>query len=218
MTTKAAGVTMASHLSVNNAAVPHAHIPTAMWTTLRVNSMSSLSARRSPSAARAYGASPWPHPVPQIDLQQHTIEHLRHEQPGDRQQDQLRQEQQREDAIGEQSRRSFAALAVNMRVGRNEGGIEGALGEDGAKAVGQAQRHEERISDRAGAEDHHVRTEQVGRTAQLEFQVYNDASELVPALGSPDGKTLCLPQAAGATPPPAFSAMVSMPLNCNCPS
>jgi len=57
--------------------------------------------------------------------------------------------------------------------------------------------------------------EQVGRTAQLEFQVYNDASELVPALGSPDGKTLCLPQAAGATPPPGCVEMTGQHLKNN---
>ncbi|MGD9932652.1 MAG: protein translocase subunit SecD [Dehalococcoidia bacterium] len=57
--------------------------------------------------------------------------------------------------------------------------------------------------------------EQVGRTAQLEFQVYNDASELVPALGSPDGKTLCLPQPSGASAPPGCIPMTGQHLKNN---
>ncbi len=61
-------------------------------------------------------------------------------------------EQQREDAVGEQFCRGFA-LAVQMRIGRHEGGIEGALGEDRAKMIGQPQRHEKRVRDGAGAEN-----------------------------------------------------------------
>ena len=78
---------------------------------------------------------------------------LRHEQPGDHQQNQLRGKQQREDAVGEQSRRCLAALAVDMGIGRHEGGVEGAFGEDRAKMIGQPQRHEERVRHRPGAED-----------------------------------------------------------------
>ena len=78
---------------------------------------------------------------------------LRHEQPGDHQQDHLRQKQQCEDAIREQARRRLAALAMDMRIGRHEGGVERALGEDGAKMIGQAQRHEKRVRHRAGAEN-----------------------------------------------------------------
>ena len=40
-----------------------------------------------------------------------------------------------------------------MRIGRHEGGVEGALGEDRAEMVGQPQRDEERIRQRTGAED-----------------------------------------------------------------
>jgi preprotein translocase subunit SecD len=45
--------------------------------------------------------------------------------------------------------------------------------------------------------------EQVGRTAILEFKVYNDANELVPATGSLDGDTVCLPQQSASAPIPA---------------
>ena len=78
---------------------------------------------------------------------------LRHEQPRHHQQHDLRQEQQREDAVGEQPRRGLAALAVDMGIGRNEGGVESALGEDRAKIVRQPQRHEKRVRHRPGAED-----------------------------------------------------------------
>ena len=80
-------------------------------------------------------------------------DHLRHEQPSQRQQNQLRQEQQGEDAIGEQPGRGFAALAAHMRVGRHERRIESAFGENRAEMVGQPQRHEKRVSHRPGAED-----------------------------------------------------------------
>ena len=74
---------------------------------------------------------------------------LRHEQPGDHEQHHLRQEQQREDAVGEQFCRHLALLAVDMGIGRHEGGVEGALGEDRAEMVGQAERDEEGVGHRA---------------------------------------------------------------------
>jgi protein-export membrane protein SecD len=54
--------------------------------------------------------------------------------------------------------------------------------------------------------------QQVGRTAILEFMVYNDAGELVPALGSPDSDVFCLPQPAGAPPPEGCVAMTGQHL------
>ena len=78
---------------------------------------------------------------------------LRHEQPGQRQQHELRDKQQREDTIGEQAGRGLAPFAVDMRIGRHERRVEGALGEDRAKMVGQAQRHEERVRHGTCAED-----------------------------------------------------------------
>ena len=65
----------------------------------------------------------------------------------------MREKQQREDAVGEQPRRRRAALTADMGIGRNECRIEGAFGEDGAKMIGQPQRHEERVRHRPGTED-----------------------------------------------------------------
>ncbi len=42
---------------------------------------------------------------------------------------------------------------MQMRIGRNECGVEGALGEDGAKMIGKAQRHEKCIRHRPRAEN-----------------------------------------------------------------
>ena len=42
---------------------------------------------------------------------------------------------------------------MKVGIGRHERGVEGAFGEDGAKMIGQPQRHEERVRDRPGAED-----------------------------------------------------------------
>ena len=81
------------------------------------------------------------------------LDHLRHEQPGDHEQDHGDEKQQREDAVGEQSRRRRAALTADVGIGRHECGIEGAFGEDGAKMIGQPQRHEERVRHRPGTED-----------------------------------------------------------------
>ena len=46
---------------------------------------------------------------------------LRHEQQGHHQQHRLRDEQQRENAVGEQPRRGLAALAVDVGIGRDKG-------------------------------------------------------------------------------------------------
>jgi protein-export membrane protein SecD len=57
--------------------------------------------------------------------------------------------------------------------------------------------------------------EQVGRTAILEFKVYNDANELVPATGSLDGDTICLPQRASAPIQAGCTPMTGQHLNNN---
>ena len=42
---------------------------------------------------------------------------------------------------------------MQMRIGRNERGVEGALGENRAKMIGQAQRHEKCVRHRPRAEN-----------------------------------------------------------------
>ena len=95
-------------------------------------------------------------------------EHLRHEQQREREQDELREQQQCEDPVGEQPRRGLAATAMDMGIGRNEGGVEGALGKDRAKTVGQPPGHIERIRHRSGAEDRreHDVAHQTGQPGQ----------------------------------------------------
>ena len=44
------------------------------------------------------------------------------------------------------------ALLADAGIGRHEGGVEGAFGEDGAEMIGQPQRDEEGIGHRPGAE------------------------------------------------------------------
>ena len=63
-----------------------------------------------------------------------------------------RREQQREDAVGEQPRRIGAALRADARIGRHEGRVERAFGEDRAEMIGQPQRDEEGVRHRPGAE------------------------------------------------------------------
>ena len=96
----------------------------------------------------------------------------------------LRGKQQREDAVGEQSGRRFA-LAVQMRIGRHEGGVEGALGEDRAKMIGQPQRHEERVRHRPRAEnrgEHDVARKSGQPREQRVTADGEDASEHAPLL------------------------------------
>ncbi len=52
-----------------------------------------------------------------------------------------------------QARRSRPALGADPRIGRNEGGVERALGENGAEMVGQPEGDEERVGDRPGADN-----------------------------------------------------------------
>ena len=111
-------------------------------------------------------------------------DHLRHEPPRHDEQDHLGGKQQREDAVGEQPRRRVA-LAVQMRIGRHEGGVEGALGEDRAKMIGQPQRHEKRIRDGPRAENggkHDVARESGQPREQRITADSEDASEHAPLL------------------------------------
>ena len=81
------------------------------------------------------------------------LDHLRREQQRQRQQHDLRRKQQREDAVAELVGRLLPVLGANPRIGRNEGGIERAFGEDGAEMVRQPEGDEERIGRRPGAKD-----------------------------------------------------------------
>ncbi len=78
--------------------------------------------------------------------------HPRHERERDDQQHHLARDQKCEDAVREQAHHVGALLLADARIGRHEGGIEGALGEDGPEMVGQSQRDEKRVGNRAGAE------------------------------------------------------------------
>ena len=78
---------------------------------------------------------------------------LGHEQPGDREQDYLRQKQKRENTIGKQTCRRLSTLARDMGVGRHEGRVEGAFGKDRAEMIGQSESNEKSIRYRSCAED-----------------------------------------------------------------
>ena len=80
------------------------------------------------------------------------VDHRRREHQRHRQQHDLAREQQREDAVGEKSRARGAALLADAGIGRHEGGVEGAFGEDRAEMIGQAQRHEKGVGHRPGAQ------------------------------------------------------------------
>ena len=87
----------------------------------------------------------------------------------------------------------FLALpAVDMRIGRHEGGVERALGKDRAKMIGQAQRHEEGVGHGTGAEDrreHDVAREPGQPRKQGIAADREDASEHAPLLSSMVSKT-----------------------------
>ena len=73
-----------------------------------------------------------------------------------------------------------AALLADARIGRHEGGVERALGEDRAEMIGQPQRHEEGVGDRAGAEDrrqHDVARKAGDARQQREAADREDASD-----------------------------------------
>ena len=79
-------------------------------------------------------------------------DHLRHEQPCDHQQDGLHSEKQRENAIGEElgGRR---ILIIEMRISRNESGIERAFRKDRSEMIGETKCDEECVSNRARAKN-----------------------------------------------------------------
>ena len=79
--------------------------------------------------------------------------HLRREGERDREQHDLDRDHHGENAVGEQLRRVRPVLGADARIGRNEGGVERTFGEDRAEMIGQPQRDEEGVGDRAGAED-----------------------------------------------------------------
>ena len=81
------------------------------------------------------------------------VDRLRREQERQRQQHDLRRQQQGEDAVAEQFRRRIAALGADARIGRDERGVEGAFGENGAEMVRQPERDKEGVGDGTGAED-----------------------------------------------------------------
>ena len=81
------------------------------------------------------------------------VDRLRREQERQRQQHDLRRQQQGEDAVAEQFCRRLAALGANARIGRNERGIEGAFGENGAEMVRQPERDKEGVGNGTGADD-----------------------------------------------------------------
>ena len=112
-------------------------------------------------------------------------DHRRREHERERDQDQLAGDQEREHAVGEQSSGIGTALLAGVRISRHERGVEGALGEDRAKVVGNPQRDEEGVGDRPGAE--HPRQHDVARKAgkareQREAADGEDASNHRPAI------------------------------------
>ena len=88
--------------------------------------------------------------------------HLRREQERECEQPEIEHNQSGGDLVGEQFGGGKPSLLESARVSRNEGGGEGALGEDGAEMIGQPESDEEGVGDRPGAEDrghHHVADE-----------------------------------------------------------
>ncbi len=80
------------------------------------------------------------------------VDHLRSEQQRQGQQHDLACQQQGENAVGKQAGPLRTPLLAQARIGRHKGGVEGALGEDGAEMIGQPQRHEEGVGGRPGAQ------------------------------------------------------------------
>ena len=98
--------------------------------------------------------------------------------------------QQREDAVGEQLRRRLAALAMDMGIGRHEGGVEGAFGEDRAEMIGQPQRDEKRVGHGPRAEDRreHDVARKTGQPRKQRIAADGeDAPEHAPLLAAIDG-------------------------------
>ena len=91
-----------------------------------------------------------------------------HERQRGHEQHQLHGQHQCEDPVGEQLGGFRAAGLADARIGRDKGGIEGALGKDGPEMVGQPQRHEKRIGHRPRAQDgrQHDVAQKAGDTRQ----------------------------------------------------
>jgi hypothetical protein len=97
----------------------------------------------------------------------------------------LAQHQEREHAIRKQARRVSTALLADARIGRHEGGIEGAFRKDRTEMIGQAQGHEEGIGDWPGAEhsrEHDVARKPCNTRQKREAADRKDASDHRPAL------------------------------------
>ena len=78
--------------------------------------------------------------------------HPGREQERERKQHEVDGDECRGDAVGEELGRVDASLLEDTRIGRHEGGGEGALGEDGAEMVGQAEGDEEGVGHGACAQ------------------------------------------------------------------
>jgi len=80
------------------------------------------------------------------------VDNRRREQQRHREQHHLARQQQSENAVGEKARALRPVLLADAGIGGHEGGVEGALGEDGAEMVRQPQRHEEGVGHGTRAE------------------------------------------------------------------
>ncbi len=80
------------------------------------------------------------------------LDHRRRKEKRCRQQHDLACQQQSENPIGEKAGALGAPLLADARIGRDEGGVEGAFGENGAEVIGQAKRYEKCVGHRPGAE------------------------------------------------------------------
>ena len=75
------------------------------------------------------------------------------EQQRPAEQQDLAGQQQRQDTVGKQPGPLRPVLLADAGIGRHEGGVERALGENRAEMVGQAQRHEKGVGHRSRAQD-----------------------------------------------------------------
>lgn len=75
-----------------------------------------------------------------------------HQGQGQRQQDDLNDQLDGEEPVGEEAGRLGALLLGDLGIGRHIGLVDGALAEDRAEMIGQAQRHRKGVHRRAGAQ------------------------------------------------------------------
>ena len=90
--------------------------------------------------------------VGSCETRRENAHHPGREQERERQQHEIDGDERRGDAVGEELGRVDAGLLERARIGGHEGRGEGALGEDGAEMVGQAEGDEEGVGQGAGAE------------------------------------------------------------------